>query len=139
MELSLASLPFEATALARAEPLDIEGRRVPVALAEDLVIYKAVAWRDRDRADIERLLIAHGDAMDLANVRKMVAEFAAFARRARARRRLRAPARAHSTAASVENGAHRDRHRRLHRSERPPPRMFFAFSFVTFLKRLTKD
>lgn len=76
MELSLAWLPFEATALQRAEPLDIEGRRVPVALAEDLVIYKAVAWRDRDRADIERLLIAHGDAMDLAYVRKMVAEFA---------------------------------------------------------------
>jgi uncharacterized nucleotidyltransferase DUF6036 len=76
MELTLAWLPFEATALKRAELIDIEGRRVPVALAEDLVIYKAVAWRDRDRADIERLLVTHGDAMDLAYVKKMIAEFA---------------------------------------------------------------
>jgi hypothetical protein len=76
MELSLAWLPFEATALRRAEPLDVEGVRVPVALAEDLIIYKAVAWRDRDRADIERLLIMHGDSIDLPYVRRMVAEFA---------------------------------------------------------------
>jgi predicted nucleotidyltransferase len=78
MELSLAWLPFEATALQRAESLDVEGLRVPVALAEDLVVYKAVAWRDRDRADIERLLILHGDEIDLAYVRRMVAEFAAL-------------------------------------------------------------
>jgi hypothetical protein len=76
MELSLAWLPFEATALKRAEMLDIEGLRVPVVLAEDLVIYKTVAWRDPDRADIERLLVTHGDAMDLAYVKKMVAESA---------------------------------------------------------------
>jgi predicted nucleotidyltransferase len=62
--------------LQRAEPLDIEGVRVPVALAEDLIIYKAVAWHDRDRADIERLLIMHGGRINLAYVRKMVAEFA---------------------------------------------------------------
>lgn len=45
-----------------------------MALAEDLIIYKAVAWRDR--ADIERLLIMHGGRIDLAYVRKMVGEFA---------------------------------------------------------------
>lgn len=76
MELSLAWLPFEATALQRSELLDIEGVRVPVASADDLIVYKAVAWRDRDRADIERLLITHGERIDLAYVRKMVAEFA---------------------------------------------------------------
>jgi len=47
-----------------------------VATAEDLVIYKAVAWRDRDRADIERLLIRHGASIDLDRVRSVVREFA---------------------------------------------------------------
>jgi hypothetical protein len=76
MEVSLAWLPFEATALHRAELLDVGGVRVPVALVDDLIIYKAVAWRDRDRADIERLLAAHGDHVDLTYIRQTVAQFA---------------------------------------------------------------
>jgi len=76
IEVSLAWLPFEETALARAEPLDLVPGSVPVAVAEDLVIYKAVAWRDRDRADIERLLVQHGDHIDLARVRRVVQDFA---------------------------------------------------------------
>lgn len=35
------------------------------------------AWRDRDRADIERLIVRHGSAMDLARVRRVVGELAA--------------------------------------------------------------
>lgn len=49
-----------------------------MARAEDLVVYKAVAWRERDRTDIERLLILHGDTIDLDRVRGLVAEFAAM-------------------------------------------------------------
>lgn len=76
MELSLAWLPFERTALGRAEPIEVAGVTIPVALVDDLLVYKAVAWRDRDRADIERLLIAHADRVDLSYVRGMVREFA---------------------------------------------------------------
>jgi len=76
MELSLAWLPFEQTALRRAETLDVEGLRVPVAAVDDLIVYKSVAWRDRDRADIERLLQLHADRIDLTYVRGAVAEFA---------------------------------------------------------------
>lgn len=76
MELSLAWLPFEQAALQRAEQVEIEGLRVPVADVGDLIVYKCVAWRDRDRADIERLLRAHGERIDLDAVRRMVAEFA---------------------------------------------------------------
>lgn len=76
MEISLAWLPFEEEALARAETLDLAGVSLPVATAEDLVIYKAVAWRDRDRADIERLLQLHGPTLDLGRVRALVREFA---------------------------------------------------------------
>ena len=52
------------------------GAHIPVALAEDLVIYKAVAWRERDRTDIERLLVTHRDRIDLGRVRRVLSEFA---------------------------------------------------------------
>jgi predicted nucleotidyltransferase len=76
MELSLGWLPFEREAMAHAEKVDLMGVSVPIARAEDLVIYKAVAWRERDRSDIERLLIAHRDQIDLQRVRRVVREFA---------------------------------------------------------------
>jgi hypothetical protein len=59
VDITFGWLPFEREALDRAERLDLGGVVMPVARPEDLVIYKAVAWRDRDRADIERLLALH--------------------------------------------------------------------------------
>lgn len=53
IELTLAWLPFEHEALTRAERLDLGNVKAPVATAEDLVIYKAVAWRQRDKSDVE--------------------------------------------------------------------------------------
>jgi hypothetical protein len=76
MELSLAWLPFEREALQRAEPLDVGGMEIPVAVAQDLVIYKAIAWRERDRTDIERLLRTRAADIDLVYVRRVIAEFA---------------------------------------------------------------
>ncbi len=76
IEVSLAWLPFEQEALARARSEDLGGVRFAVAIPEDLVVYKAVAWRDRDRTDIERLLVLHGHHMDLARLRGRVREFA---------------------------------------------------------------
>jgi len=66
----------ELEALARAEPIVLAHASIPVAHPEDLVIYKAVAWRDRDRADVERLLVQHADRIDLTHVRRIVREFA---------------------------------------------------------------
>ena len=76
VDVSLAWLPFERRALDRAEPIDFGGVTIRVATAEDLVIYKAVAWRDRDRTDIERLLTRHGDMINIERVREVVREFA---------------------------------------------------------------
>jgi hypothetical protein len=76
VEVSLAWLPFEWEALARARSEDLGGVQLAVAMPEDLVVYKAVAWRDRDRADIERLLVLHGRHMDLPRLRGRVREFA---------------------------------------------------------------
>lgn len=76
IDLSLAWLPFEKAALERAERMVIDAKAVTVAVAEDLIIYKSVAWRDRDRADIERLLLIHERSLDLGNFRNVVAQFA---------------------------------------------------------------
>jgi hypothetical protein len=62
IDLSIAWLPFEIEAIAAADTLELAGVRVPVAQPEDLVIYKAVAFRPQDQQDIERLLTLHGDA-----------------------------------------------------------------------------
>jgi hypothetical protein len=77
VDLSLAWLPFESDALDRAELVTIGRRRVPVAIADDLIVYKAIAARERDRSDIERLLEIHGRTIDIAHVRRTVEELAA--------------------------------------------------------------
>ena len=77
LDVALARLPFEREALARAEPVDFGGPTLPVITVEDLVVYKAVAWRERDRSDIERLLVTHPDQVDVGRVRALIAEFAA--------------------------------------------------------------
>jgi hypothetical protein len=71
LDLSLAWLSFEIEAIERADRLDLGGVEAPVATTDDLLIYKAIAWRPRDREDIERLMAA-GHAIDLARVQATV-------------------------------------------------------------------
>jgi len=75
LEVSLAWLPFEEQALARAQLLNVEGLDVPVAQPEDLIVYKATAWRERDQSDIRRLLILH-PSIDINRVRALVVDIA---------------------------------------------------------------
>jgi predicted nucleotidyltransferase len=77
VDLSIAWLPFELEAIAAAQPLELAGARVAVARPEDLIIYKAVAFRPQDLQDIERLLVLYGSSIDLARIRRVVGEFAA--------------------------------------------------------------
>lgn len=76
VDVSLAWLPFELEALDRGDRMALSGIEVTVARAEDLVIYKAVAWRPQDQQDVERLLTLHGRTMDLERMRRIVSEFA---------------------------------------------------------------
>ena len=76
LDLSLAWLSFEIEAISSADRLPVAGARLPVARAEDLVIYKALAWRPQDQQDIERLLLLHARDIDLARVRRVVAGLA---------------------------------------------------------------
>lgn len=74
IDVSLAWLPFEMEAIAAAGLAVVGPAKLPVARPEDLVIYKAVAWRPQDQQDIERLLVLHGARMDLARIRRHVRE-----------------------------------------------------------------
>ena len=76
VEIKLASLDFERDAIARAETIAPRDIPVPVATAEDLILYKVVSWRERDRADIEKLLRLHHARIDVARVRETVRVFA---------------------------------------------------------------
>jgi len=76
LEVSLGWLPFELEALKRSTIVRVGNVDVSIAVPEDLVIYKALAWRDRDRYDVERLLVLHQAAIDLDRVRDFVRQFA---------------------------------------------------------------
>jgi predicted nucleotidyltransferase len=76
MEVSFAWLPFEEEALSRAQTIEIYGVTVPVAQPEDLIVYKVAAWRERDRTDVERLLVLHLSHIDIGRVRELVTQIA---------------------------------------------------------------
>lgn len=75
-DVSWTVLPFEAELVERATPVDFRGIVLPVATAEDLIIMKAVAHRDRDLIDIAGL-VATNPQLDLARIRRWVSDFAA--------------------------------------------------------------
>ena len=72
LDIAFSWLPFERVAIDRAAHADFNGVEIRVAIPEDLIVYKAAAWRDRDRDDIERLLTIHADTIDTARVLDLV-------------------------------------------------------------------
>ena len=74
IDVSLAWLPFELEALAAASPESLAGVRIAIAQPEDLIIFKAVAWRPQDQQDVERLVALYGSRIDLQRIRRHVRE-----------------------------------------------------------------
>jgi hypothetical protein len=77
VDVSRAWLPFELESIARSPLEMIAGVRLPIARADDLVIFKAVAWRPQDQQDVERLLALHALNLDLDRIRRIVSELGA--------------------------------------------------------------
>lgn len=70
-------IPLYSTTLAKASLLPwTEGRSVRVASPEGLILTKMVAFRPQDQADIETLLIANRDEIDVALIREEWAKVA---------------------------------------------------------------
>ncbi|HSF16204.1 MAG TPA: hypothetical protein VLK65_11695 [Vicinamibacteria bacterium] len=75
IDLSLAWLDFENEAIQASSEIDYADVRIPVAQAEDLVIYKVVAFRPRDIDDAEKLIDLHGRGIRVKRVRRLVQHF----------------------------------------------------------------
>ena len=75
IDLSLAYLDFEDEAIQSSDEIDYGHVRIPVARAEDLVVYKIVASRPRDLDDAEKLLNLHGKKIEIERVRRLVRQF----------------------------------------------------------------
>ena len=71
-------LPFYSRAIDDAEPLEwSQGHFVRVATAEGLILTKMVAFRPQDQEDINTLLTANRDEIDIALIRDQWSPFAA--------------------------------------------------------------
>ena len=64
-DLVLAGPGLEELFLERAEIRDLDGVKVPVARAEDIVVMKILAGRPKDLEDVVAILAAHPDDFDV--------------------------------------------------------------------------
>jgi hypothetical protein len=71
-DLVLGGPGLEELFLSRAVERDVEGVRVPVATAEDLVAMKILAGRAKDLDDVRSLLAANSGQLDLAHIREVL-------------------------------------------------------------------
>lgn len=77
VDVGLAGSPFEVEILDRSSAWDVAlGISIVTCSAEDLVIYKLVAGRARDVADIEGIVRRHGAGLDVDRIRRYGALFA---------------------------------------------------------------
>jgi len=68
IDIALGAMPFEERCIERASPFDIGDRQsLTMCSAEDLVVFKAFAGRDRDWLDVEGIVLRQRDALD-ANI-----------------------------------------------------------------------
>jgi hypothetical protein len=71
-------LPFYARALANASPVEwTEGHMVRVATVEGLILTKMVSFRPQDQVDMETLVTANRDTIDVELIREEWSPFAA--------------------------------------------------------------
>lgn len=69
VDIALGAMPFEEHAVERASAFDIgDGRSLLTCSAEDLVVFKAFAGRERDWLDVEGIIVRQGPALDAETV-----------------------------------------------------------------------
>lgn len=75
-DLTLATTVFDDEALRRAVRVRIFDRDVPIATAEDLILYKLVAFRFKDLGHVQDILDRQQDKLDRTYLRKWAREIA---------------------------------------------------------------
>jgi hypothetical protein len=65
VDVALGAVPFEERAVARATPFDVgEGASLLTCSAEDLVVFKVFAGRDKDWLDVAGIVARQGGSFD---------------------------------------------------------------------------
>ena len=65
VDVSLGAMPFEEHSVDRASPFEIgDGASVTTCSAEDLIVHKAFAARDKDWLDVRGIIDRQGQALD---------------------------------------------------------------------------
>ena len=65
VDVALGALPFEERSVERASPWDLgESRAIPTCSAEDLIVHKVFAGRDRDWDDVRGVLTRRHGKLD---------------------------------------------------------------------------
>ncbi len=66
IDIALGALPFEVRSIARSSRWDVTGSAaLRTCSADDLVVHKVFAGRDRDWADVRGVVARQGDRLDL--------------------------------------------------------------------------
>ena len=67
IDISLAALEFEIRSVGRSSPWKLpDGSAITTCCAEDLIVHKAFASRDRDWLDVDTILVRQGPKLDTA-------------------------------------------------------------------------
>jgi hypothetical protein len=82
LDVSFAMQAFERTAAENAKPRSLFGTKVPIVGRSDLVVYKMIASRRQDLADVEALLAR---SIDVRRITNILSEFDAILETDRAR------------------------------------------------------
>jgi hypothetical protein len=69
VDIFLATTPFVRSAFERRVAIEFEGLHMSIVTAEDLLLFKLLADRNKDRMDVEDMLLVCG-ALDSAYLRK---------------------------------------------------------------------
>ena len=64
LDVALGALDFESRAVRRASPWSVGEVALRTCSAEDLIVHKAFAGRDRDWLDIEGIIVRQGETLD---------------------------------------------------------------------------
>lgn len=64
VDVFLDESEFVRSAIARRVTVDLDGRMTPLVTPEDLVLFKLIAWRDKDRGHLNDLLLVVGPLDD---------------------------------------------------------------------------
>lgn len=73
IDIALGALPFEESAVARAKDIEVgDGIKLRFCTAEDLIVMKAFANRDRDWQDVKMAIVRQGEALDWKYIREQL-------------------------------------------------------------------